>query len=63
MVRSEIKSMINEKSYLTIRDIRRDWKVVRINDSGMVSILSDGWKIWVAKIGGVYKVAAIEEID
>jgi hypothetical protein len=63
MVRSEIKSMINGKSYLTIRDIRRDWKVVRINDSGMVSILSDGWKIWVAKIGGVYKVAAIEEID
>ena len=55
--------MINGKSYLTIRDIRRDWKVVRINDSGMVSILSDGWKIWVAKIGGVYKVAAIEEID
>jgi hypothetical protein len=63
MVRSEIKSMINGKSYLTIRDIRRDWKVVRVNDSGMVSILSDGWKIWVAKIGGVYKVAAIEEID
>jgi hypothetical protein len=63
MVRSEIKSMINEKSYLTIRDIRRDWKVVRVNDSGMVSILWEGWKVWVAKIGGVYKVAAIEEID
>ena len=53
MVRSEIKSMINGKSYLTIRDIRSDWKVVRVNDSGMVSILSDGWKIWVAKMGGV----------
>lgn len=63
MVRSEIKSMINEKSYHTIREIRRDWKVVRINDSGMVSILSEDWKVWVAKIGGVYKVAAIEEID
>lgn len=63
MVRSEIKSMINEKSYLTIRDIRRDWKVVRVNDSGMVSILWEDWKVWVAKIGGVYRVAAIEEID
>jgi hypothetical protein len=63
MVRSEIKKMINEKAYHTIREIRGDWKVVRINDSGMVSILSEGWKIWVAKIGGVYRVAAIEEIS
>jgi hypothetical protein len=63
MVRSEIKKMINEKAYHTIREIRKDWKVVRINDSGMVSILSEGWKVWVANIGGVYKVAAIEEIS
>jgi hypothetical protein len=63
MVRSEIKGMINKKAYHTIRDIRKDWKVVRVNDSGMVSILSDDWKVWVAKIGGVYIVAAIEEID
>ncbi len=53
--------MINEKAYHTIREIRGDWKVVRINDSGMVSIVWEGWKVWVSKIGGVYRVAAIEE--
>ncbi len=61
MVRGEIKRMINEKAYHTIREIRADWKVVRINDSGMVSIVWEGWKVWVSKIGGVYRVAAIEE--
>jgi hypothetical protein len=55
--------MINEKAYHTIREIRGDWKVVRVNDSGMVSILLEDWKIWVAKIGGVYRVAAIEEVS
>ena len=63
MVRSEIKKMINEKSYHTIREIREDWKIVRINDSGMVSIVWEDWKVWVSKIGGVYRVAAIEELD
>jgi len=62
MVRNEIKRMINEKAYHTIREIRRDWGLVKISDSGMVSLISEGCRVWISKVGGVYKVAAIEEI-
>ena len=62
MVRGEIKRMINEKAYHTIREIRRDWGLIKISDSGMVSLISEGCRVWISKVGGVYKVAAIEEI-
>lgn len=62
MVRGEIKRMINEKAYHTIREVRRDWGLVKISDSGMVSLISEGCRVWISKVGGVYKVAAIEEI-
>jgi hypothetical protein len=62
MVREEIKRKINEKAYHTIREIRRDYSHVRISDDGTISLHKEGWKVWVSKIGGVYRVAAIEEI-
>ena len=62
MVRNEIKKRINERAYHTIREIRRDWSVVKVSDEGMVSIISEGWRVWISKVGSVYKVAAIDEI-
>lgn len=62
MVRNEIKRMINEKAYHTIRDIRRDWGVVKISDTGVVTLISEGCRVWVSKVGSIYKVAAIDEI-
>jgi hypothetical protein len=62
VVRNEIKKRINERAYHTIREIRRDWGVVKVSDGGMVSIISEGWRVWISKVGSVYKVAAIDEI-
>jgi hypothetical protein len=62
MVRNEIKRIINEKAYHTIRDIRRDWGVVKISDTGVVTLISEGCRVWVSKVGSIYKVAAIDEI-
>jgi hypothetical protein len=62
MVRDKIKSMINGKSYHTIREIRKDWGWVKVSESGMVSLISEGCRVWISKVGGVYKVAAIDEI-
>jgi hypothetical protein len=62
MVRNEIKKRINERAYHTIREIRRDWGVVKISDTGVVTLISEGCRVWVSKVGSIYKVAAIDEI-
>ncbi len=65
-VKGEIKKWIDEKYWETIRDIRKEYTIGGISQDGLVSIVvyreNTAWGVKLGKVGGIYKVAVIEEI-
>lgn len=65
-IKALVKRELDERYWETIRDIRREYPIARITQDGLVNIIvyREGftWSVMMGKIGGIYKVAVIEEI-
>ena len=65
-LKSDVKKWIDERYWETIRSIREEYPIARITPDGLVNIIvyREGlsWSVMLGKIGGIYKVAVIEEI-
>jgi hypothetical protein len=65
-LKSEVKKWIDGKYWETIRSIRKEYPIGGITKDGLVNIIvyreGFSWSVMLGKIGGVYKVAIIEEI-
>jgi hypothetical protein len=65
-IKASIKREIDERYWETIRSIRKEYPIGGISPDGLVSIVvyreNTAWGIKLGKVGGIYKVAVIEEI-